>query len=77
MPSPGPTASAGVPSEEAFFRSALKQALSGRQANEGTPRPESLSIDQVTRFINIMEDARTVTEETGSQLPRGIYKKER
>ena len=77
MPSGSFTASAGVHSKEAVFRTAVKLALGRREADEVTPMPESLPNDQVAWFIKIIKDAQTVAEETGSPYPPGIYKKER
>jgi hypothetical protein len=71
MPSVPVTSSAYVPTREAVTRIALEQAKAAR------PKPEFFPADPVTRFKNILKEARTIAEQTGSPLPEGVHKIER
>jgi hypothetical protein len=71
MPSTPVTNSAGVPTQEAVTRIALEQA------NAARPKPEFSPVDPVTRFKNILKEARTIAEQTGSPYPPGLHKIER
>lgn len=70
MPSASFKNSAYVPKPGAVTKIALEQA------NAARPKPEFIIIDPVARFMNIVEEARTIAEQTGT-YPQGLRKIER